>query len=227
VIKSFKFFINENFLFDIDINQLYQDFNKKYFNNELPVIPIKLTTMKRAYAQVVFKNGKPSYISISKVFDFSKDLLCYVLLHEMVHVYIGDDSEYYHHGPKFNKKFNEVLELSGTPKRQNSIPIATNFKTKVFDVVAQREKDKYYIAKFKKGFITPEIKQQIIDTHADESDGIYFFQSDNPYLNVNVRKNNSLRNVLRKENGKYVVAYYVRFYNISKDHWQEIVDSKL
>ena len=73
----------------------YNEFNKKYFSNALPTIPIVFSNGKRVHGCYSYQSSRrmdelvpgTEKLSISKFFYKNEYDICNVLLHEMIHVY--------------------------------------------------------------------------------------------------------------------------------------------
>ncbi len=104
----------------------YNEYNKLYFDNQLPTIPMRWGRLKTATAHVAFKTiGKKSagyrYLEDTMVMVFSTkwqrtaEELFPILLHEMVHVYLigvaGDIKD--NHGPAFHDVLRKLKYKSG------------------------------------------------------------------------------------------------------------------
>lgn len=101
-----------------DIESLYAEYNREYFDNELPSIEVVwskrlATTAGRAHYK--FRGGKrvATKIDLSyklfKAHDFDKEKLKQTMLHEMVHVWMYQEHNESGHGPKFQRKMDEIV----------------------------------------------------------------------------------------------------------------------
>lgn len=74
------------------LKQKFEEYNKLYFNNELPMCTFSYNYMKDAfgrYATHTKSNGqKVGHIRISKSIDLDEDMLSELLVHEMIHHYV-------------------------------------------------------------------------------------------------------------------------------------------
>ncbi len=104
----------------------YREYNQLYFNNQLPIIPMRWGALKHSTAHVGFKTiGKKGIgfrlLENSMIMVFSNkykrdaESLFPILLHEMIHVYvvaiIGELDE--HHGKHFNTMLDALRKKSG------------------------------------------------------------------------------------------------------------------
>lgn len=100
----------------------YQEFNKTYFNNELPDIPVKFAKLKKVagVAKGTTNNytGKtnPDIIKITNFFNLSEQEIKETLLHEMIHVWEMNNNIQLkgrnHHGKEFRAKAQEIMNKS-------------------------------------------------------------------------------------------------------------------
>ena len=74
------------------LKQKFEEYNKLYFNNELPMCTFSYNYMKDAfgrYATHTKSNGrKVGNIRISKSMDLDEEMLRQLLVHEMIHHYV-------------------------------------------------------------------------------------------------------------------------------------------
>lgn len=75
----------------------YRRYNKKFWKNRLPEIPVRFANIKDL-GQTHFEGHEPVYIQIKREMKFSRALSLMTLLHEQVHVFLPDRII---HGPKF------------------------------------------------------------------------------------------------------------------------------
>lgn len=84
-------------LHNYNLSNLYSEFNRKYFENKLPVVPVLLKKLK-GYGGItqlrVFKRGRYitkvdiEYIAISTFIETTEERLFGILAHEMCHVWV-------------------------------------------------------------------------------------------------------------------------------------------
>jgi len=106
---------------EYDLKKYYDDFNKKYFDDELPNIPVQYVNSKKFGGWVdATRNKKTNEISvnrlvISKFFKRDEDNFIQILLHEMIHVWLlyNNILERKQHGLAFKRKSREIEEISG------------------------------------------------------------------------------------------------------------------
>ena len=74
------------------LKQKFEEYNKLYFNNELPMCTFSYNYMKYAfgtYTTQIKSNGqKMGHIRISKSIDLDEEMLRELLVHEMIHHYV-------------------------------------------------------------------------------------------------------------------------------------------
>lgn len=81
------------------LQKLYRAYNRFYFGNQLdPDIRVRFSPrpMKRTYA---YYDPETEEIVIDKRFRFARRICCWLLLHEMNHVWAGPEQE---HNPIFD-----------------------------------------------------------------------------------------------------------------------------
>lgn len=134
---------------DVNLDDVYSDLNKKYFNGELPKIPIKFTTSKIQGGYVdLLRNTRTDEIKIvgmgiSKFFKRDKDNFIQIMLHEMIHVALAYDGvhEREMHGIMFKRKLREIEDKSGI-----TIPLTDSVDNVVSDDVKSKTVDVLLIA---------------------------------------------------------------------------------
>ena len=118
-------------MLDYDIQARYDEFNQKYFGNELPKIPVSFAKLKNVGGHVSFQTHQfpgtrkdqsvivhsSIRLKLSDAYKKTSENLDGILLHEMVHVYMLSVLENWkeHHGPVFMKKLREVSKQAGFP----------------------------------------------------------------------------------------------------------------
>lgn len=111
------------------IEKLYREYNKKYFNDELPTCSF---CIHRSFRTLGFFTCRKRYceprkfykmnISVTNCYDFTENELKYILLHEMLHVFLIHKNSIVEgnvdHGKifiktmkEFNKKHNLEIEV--------------------------------------------------------------------------------------------------------------------
>jgi hypothetical protein len=94
---------------------LYTIYNQRYFNGELQSIPVYVKPLKAKHWGVThFEGGNPTMIILSPLLWADKrKLLTPTLLHEMVHVKLGEEEQCYGPGNKVSPAFKlETIRLS-------------------------------------------------------------------------------------------------------------------
>jgi len=118
--RLFNILFEEHSVHNTNLDTLYNKFNRKYFDNELPKVPISWNNNKRSGGMVKAKynrsTGEINIISfqLSKQFKMSEEHLHGIMMHEMIHVYLfhvgipyttGKDKM---HGIEFMAKLREL-----------------------------------------------------------------------------------------------------------------------
>ena len=74
------------------LQRMFNVFNARFFDNQLPHIDIKLCKTKRVFGKFVYIKGGcrdlPVRIEISQYFDYPQKNVEEVLIHEMIHYYL-------------------------------------------------------------------------------------------------------------------------------------------
>lgn len=145
--------IEERALPNYNLQAKYDEFNAKYFNNELPTIPLGWRLLKNVGGKVSYTVGhkgpkpNPRMVKLGYAKKYQNSFLVPdsmkltmstlkvrteegydgVLLHEMIHVWFihnGDLEE--SHGPAFKKKVEEISNLSGI-----NVPMTDSEETEI------------------------------------------------------------------------------------------------
>lgn len=153
---KFKDLINEEEYVDIqkvNFKQMYDEFNRKYFENKLPNIPILIKPLKSFGGRVLVfgypKSNKVGHIIGLHMSSFLKSSLeryKAILAHEMIHVYVhsvlgifqdeGDPS----HGKHFKEKLREL-----NTKTPFKIPLGDELDDREEEVSDSVKRKKYYV----------------------------------------------------------------------------------
>ena len=131
-------------------------FNGRYFNGRLTTPEIKLTNGQRllgTYRQKYLYGSKYSFITISTFWDLSEYVLDNVILHEMIHQYITENSiqDNRTHGREFMAKAEEINRDGWNIKRLTNTMGAKPKISKPFDVFIFPYKDYYVISRYSQG----------------------------------------------------------------------------
>lgn len=97
----------------VELQNLFNKFNSCYFNNELPVITIKLCSAKSYAGIFILPRGtkKPAHIKISTFYDYPNIEIENTLIHEMVHLWQYINNYKDSHGESFKKKAIEINKI--------------------------------------------------------------------------------------------------------------------
>ncbi len=119
MIRILKLQENTNFLNIKYLEDLYEVFNKDYFNNELENYPIEIKTIKTNMAKVVSFGIKddPSSIDVQKIvfsdfIDWTKNDIKGIMVHEMIHIYLIEKNMEYSHGLIFKEKLRVLNKIT-------------------------------------------------------------------------------------------------------------------
>lgn len=94
-----------------DLENWYDEFNAKYFNNELKRCPIHINKTKRALGQFDRRSdwfGTRCFIKISNYFDRPMKDIQNTLIHEMIHQWQWVKYHKCDHGTTFKNKASEI-----------------------------------------------------------------------------------------------------------------------
>ena len=142
---NFKIFYEDIEVSSIDLNSLYDQFNKEYFYNELPKIPIKLSSRTKQSGGWV--DGKrqhdgtiiPISMTISSFFKrTNEDEVKGIILHEMIHVWqyinglAGHGMDFLNKLKELQKKVKFIIPLEDSV---NNFEKSDMVKTTIKDVV--------------------------------------------------------------------------------------------
>ena len=177
-------------------------FNKKFFNNILPKIDIKISRTKKTFGDFIYiNNGNiPLSIRISNYYDRNSLEIDETLIHEMIHYYIcfkkiKDNKShgfyFQHYADKIKLESKGKYNITATSKSEAPIRNKKIFKifyfvyrnTKCFARISNNFNYKYYIKKY--NLIDP----RIIFSSMDELDKLtecrskLSFYSENTLLN--------------------------------------------
>src|SRR5574344_2528835 len=101
------------------IEQRFREFNQRFFGGKLPMLPIELSNAKSYLGLCAFKKNT-SWLGKTKKYDFrlristrvnlTETELEDVIIHEMIHYYIGVNNlrDRSAHGPLFRQMMNEI-----------------------------------------------------------------------------------------------------------------------
>ena len=98
------------------IKKLFIEYNGLYFNAELPLCEIRVSSHHRYYGLFQYRRNSQNKavcksITISDLFDYTEENLRSVLVHEMIHYYLIHKRKLFDaagHGPEFQEMMNEL-----------------------------------------------------------------------------------------------------------------------
>lgn len=101
----------------IDLNALYDEYNDKLFNGELPEIDVVYMRMSNAYGfTICYQEGINELVGILIDKDLTKKEIRGTLVHEMIHAYLFTKNklDYHDHDSKgFIKQTKRAAKLLG------------------------------------------------------------------------------------------------------------------
>jgi predicted SprT family Zn-dependent metalloprotease len=142
-----------------DLDKLFNEINKKAFNNS---IDKKMVTLRWSKAKKVAGLADPRFkkdgslqkviVSLSHMFDFDLEHITRILAHEMIHVklFIQGTYEYDDHGSYFKgeaKRISSILGVKITIKHE-AVSLASKTKGKEIGYVLIQDKNRYAAALF-------------------------------------------------------------------------------
>ena len=96
------------------MNQWFEEFNKKVFDNKLPKVPIKFTNTYRQLGQFYWGPTRGIGIKISLFYDRPMDDYRNTLLHEMCHLYCYKQGWVHEgHGPRWKAIADKAYRITG------------------------------------------------------------------------------------------------------------------
>lgn len=151
----------------------FNQFNKEFFNNELPSIEIKISRSKRTFGSYRFQRpryfGKetPIAILISNYYQQTGNQYCETLIHEMIHYYLSiknlgryDDC----HGYYFQKEMKRINDLQSKYKItvrgcSDGLTTKNEIKGKVYRILVFEYNGRKYLSRVSDRF-NPEKQQK-------------------------------------------------------------------
>lgn len=161
-LKELENIISEKFTVD-RMQELYDEYNEKYFNNELPDIPLKTNRSRRTGGTVLAYKNKATgdirieHLTISNFFEKDEEALKKIMLHEMIHVYFLNKGIIEGHGARFERMRKELSEKSGIdiPRTEDvsAYGVSDDIKSKMLDLLIYKRGDDHSVYLFKKDAI--------------------------------------------------------------------------
>jgi hypothetical protein len=188
-------FLEETKAAQYNLKARYDEFNQKFFNNELPEIPLKFGTLKNSGGVVKFKvsrvGPKPTArtiryglntpnttttlipgtltMVISDAYQRSEAEFDGLLLHEMIHVYFAHTGKYYEsHGPLFMKMLRELSQRSGM-----DIPLTDDTSTALLSNDAVKPVGVVIVEKKSGGFSFAMYNPNVLTTKIEEFKAVW------------------------------------------------------
>ena len=194
---------------DINFQEMYDEFNKKYFGGKLPKIPIEVTAqLRRAGGKAHAKSEAdaegvvryvPTRIQISSFYKSHPDRFKNILLHEMLHVFFFSTMTSREYERYFRKNAHSDLFALYAKKLSDASGITVGLTDDISDAEVHQTKKKTFgylvclintntaIRVVKDSFYDDEQNLAILKRHLVKmkSRGLkeaYIGKSDNPYL---------------------------------------------
>ena len=104
------------------LKQKFEEYNKLYFNNELPMCTFSYNYMRFAFGlytiRTRYKERKVGHIRISKSIDLDEEMLRQLLVHEMIHHYVHfidgvSFDGFFSHGRHFVRQIKRIKKEHG------------------------------------------------------------------------------------------------------------------
>ena len=166
-------------LHTFNLSKLYSDFNRKYFENKLPTVPVIIKKLKRAggVTQVtskriggvtVLSTMKINYVAISSFLETTKERLYGIMAHEMCHVWVHMVDNVFNdvggqHGYHFKKILNTIQKRTkfNVPMTDDTkgLEISGNVKEKQLYTVLRThiKTNKYSVVLFNKALTVGDL----------------------------------------------------------------------
>ena len=133
------------------IKEKFNEYNKLYFNSELPKCEIRIKSAYRYYGlfkckfDEKYKKVTCKSITISDLYDYTEETLASILIHEMIHYYLVQKrklfKDSFNHGPEFQKmvkEFNEKYNLNIKIKQDSDyiklLPTTSKFLFSILNI---------------------------------------------------------------------------------------------
>jgi len=233
--KFQDYYLEEQFIFEdifnYDVKYLedkYDEFNKKYFFNKLPKIPIRINKMKTKGGFIVFylKGGELDHfkeIVISNFFNKTEKHTQAILIHEMIHAYLKvvgmvkdiggmHGSHFKTIIDKLKKEYDLDIPLEDDVK---DLEISDTIKRKEFFVIILQSKDKYSLSVFKNLTDDELLRLNFLETYAKDKNLKFII----------LRSNNSVLLKYSHKKGLPKRGSPFTYYSIDSKSAQEIIDT--
>lgn len=169
----------------------YKEFNKKYFEDKLPTIPIRIADTKGSAGMVRFcwRNGQVTIkeFCISQKYGYPEEVVCNTILHELIHVYQHAILHEQHHGNSDAHGMSFIKEM----KRINAFGWKINTRVTAEEhktgILTDKEKSKLKNFKFYAFIKSNKVCMgKIRATNAGrlKSPTLGWFEADNPKSSV-------------------------------------------
>lgn len=98
----------------LQMDQWFDDFNKRVFRDELPKVRVTFNNTRRQLGQFYWGGGRGIGIKISLYYDRSEEQYRNTLLHEMCHLYCYNRGWIHeHHGERWKKVAAYATKVTG------------------------------------------------------------------------------------------------------------------
>lgn len=133
------------------LKEKYQEYNRLYFNSELPYCDLRISSAYRYYGlfkckiDEKYKKVTCKSITISDLYDYTEESLKNILIHEMIHYYLIIKKKLFKdsfsHGPEFkkmadeyNKKYNLNIKVTQDWGDIKLLPTTSKFLFKILNI---------------------------------------------------------------------------------------------
>lgn len=140
------------------LEEKFNQFNKQFFNNELPKIKLEISRTRKTLGQYTYRRTRygnsetPIAIRISGYYESTSKYYCQILIHEMIHYYLSyknigrlEDC----HGYSFQQKMKEINDSQSeyTITTRGTTENKKLTKTKTVHIVIFNLRNKKYFSR--------------------------------------------------------------------------------
>ena len=123
--------------------ELFHECNKEFFNNELPTIPLRISSGRYVLGSlsVDILSGKAVSLQMSRRYLATRDEFKETMIHEMIHLYQTLVYNKADHGMSFRRVADAIRRMSGgkfnitTITSREKYKVADRYKTQVLSVL--------------------------------------------------------------------------------------------
>lgn len=125
------------------MTELFHECNREFFNNELPIIPLRLSSGRRTLGSLSVDalSGKAVSLQMSRRYLATRDEFKETMIHEMIHLYQTLVYNKADHGMSFRRVADAIRRMSGgkfdikTSTIRHSYITANRYRTQILSVL--------------------------------------------------------------------------------------------